>query len=177
MLSHAFLSIFKHIAVCIRGRAELLFYRGDKWKQRSPVTPLVPSMVNEIELESSILTLQPRGSVSSLWGACHVHPPLHLLLLTGPAVRRTRFEHFCVPGIALSTIHAVICFTVSISLWGSCQPYPCLRHAEMEAQIKSNSSAAELGLKLWNSSKAKAPPCALAPPGTLSAGVTSQWLC
>ena len=145
--------------------------------QRSPVTPLVPSMVNEIELESSVLTPQPRGSVSSSWGACHVHPPLHLHLLTGPAVRQTRFEHFCVPGTALSTVHALICFTILISLWGSCQSYPCLRDEEMEAQIQGNSSAAELGLKLWKSSKAKAPPCALAPPGTLSARVTSQWLC
>ena len=84
--------------------------------QRSPVTPLVPSMVNEIELESSVLTPQPRGSVSSSWGACHVHPPLHLHLLTGPAVRQTRFEHFCVPGTALSTVHALICFTILISL-------------------------------------------------------------
>ena len=84
--------------------------------QTVPVTPLVPSTVNEIELESSVLTPQPRGSVSSSWSACHVHQPLHSHLLTGPAVRRTRFEHFCVPGIALSTVHALICFTISISL-------------------------------------------------------------
>ena len=51
--------------------------------QRGPVTPLFPLMVNEIELESSILTPQPRGSISSSWGVCHMHPALHLDLLTG----------------------------------------------------------------------------------------------
>ena len=116
LCSHAFLSILKHIAVCVRGRAALRFIEEINGSTERSSDTLFPLMVNEIELESSILTPQPRGSIASSWGACHTHPALHLDILTGPAVRRTRFELFCVPGTALSTVLALFYFIKTISL-------------------------------------------------------------